>query len=466
MLVDHVPAAGQIAHADRAVVGPCRRRSGDRGAARAARGRVRLLHGARRRRARPSLGAAARGARRHAADPSGSASTRRALTLVDARRRADDHHRSGRSCGRARCRRSTATTPSSSSPARPPPSGRRAPRASSRRPRASSRRCREGGVPLDLLVGSAPTRGAVRGRARRRRSSSATEGARGGIAGGPPLRRRGAARPRRRHLRRGRLLRRGALLRARAGRRRARRGALAPGRAARGAGVITRGRGPYAGRRNHSDRLSEWFTSGAQWVKVGQWEMASMLLGEHEHTLDDKNRLTLPAKLREQLGRPRRRHARARRLPLRLRRPTLGRRCAERVGTLDPFSRRGARRCSGTSSRRAADAELDKQGRMVIPARLLERAGIGREVTVAGRRTTTSRSGIAPPGASSGKESKGARKMLPSVLPTETDHVPVLADEVLAALAPRPGRDGRSTARSARAAMPACSPRGCAATAS
>jgi 16S rRNA (cytosine1402-N4)-methyltransferase len=30
--------------------------------------------------------------------------------------------------------------------------------------------------------------------------------------------------------------------------------------------------------------------------------------------------------------------------------------------------------------------------------------------------------------------------MLPSVLPTETDHVPVLADEVLGALAPRPGQ--------------------------
>jgi 16S rRNA (cytosine1402-N4)-methyltransferase len=29
--------------------------------------------------------------------------------------------------------------------------------------------------------------------------------------------------------------------------------------------------------------------------------------------------------------------------------------------------------------------------------------------------------------------------MLPSVLPTETDHIPVLADEVLSALAPRPG---------------------------
>src|SRR5580765_1527216 len=30
--------------------------------------------------------------------------------------------------------------------------------------------------------------------------------------------------------------------------------------------------------------------------------------------------------------------------------------------------------------------------------------------------------------------------MLPSVLPTETDHVPVLADEVLTALAPHPGQ--------------------------
>src|SRR3954468_13141720 len=35
--------------------------------------------------------------------------------------------------------------------------------------------------------------------------------------------------------------------------------------------------------------------------------------------------------------------------------------------------------------------------------------------------------------------SKGARKMLPSVLPTESDHIPVLADEIVAALDPRPG---------------------------
>src|SRR5207244_3794771 len=35
--------------------------------------------------------------------------------------------------------------------------------------------------------------------------------------------------------------------------------------------------------------------------------------------------------------------------------------------------------------------------------------------------------------------SKGARKMLPSVLPTETDHVPVLADEIVSLVDPRPG---------------------------
>ena len=77
----------------------------------------------------------------------------------------------------------------------------------------------------------------------------------------------------------------------------------------------------------------------------------------------------------------------------------------------------------------ASRGELDKQGRLVMPAALLEHAGLEREVDVAGvydhveiwdraawRRSNTRR--------------KGALKMLPNVLPTETDHVPVLADEV------------------------------------
>src|SRR5205823_9824234 len=52
---------------------------------------------------------------------------------------------------------------------------------------------------------------------------------------------------------------------------------------------------------------------------------------------------------------------------------------------------------------------------------------------------TTSRSGIARPGVDCSTSLKGEWRMLPSVLPTEFDHVPVLADEVVAALAPQPG---------------------------
>ena len=109
-----------------------------------------------------------------------------------------------------------------------------------------------------------------------------------------------------------------------------------------------------------------------------------MLLGEHEHSLDDKNRLTLPAKLREQLGDGvvvTRGHGR---LPLRLRRGPSGsaaRRADRRRSTRSAASRAPMQRHFFAG---AHGGELDKQGRIVIPRRLLERAGIGREVTVAG----------------------------------------------------------------------------------
>src|ERR687884_400054 len=109
-----------------------------------------------------------------------------------------------------------------------------------------------------------------------------------------------------------------------------------------------------------------------------------MLLGTHDHALDDKNRLTLPARLREQLGD---------RVVV-----TLGldgclyvyaaadwERLAVRVGDLDPFSRE-ARTMQRYSFASGTEVDLDKQGRMLIPAPLLERAGITREVTVAGVR--------------------------------------------------------------------------------
>jgi MraZ protein len=107
-----------------------------------------------------------------------------------------------------------------------------------------------------------------------------------------------------------------------------------------------------------------------------------MLLGEHDHALDDKNRLTLPAKLRDELGGG---------VVV-----TVGMdgclaayavdewaRLAERIRGLDPLSREG-RMMQRHFFAQAVRADLDKQGRMVLPSRLLESAGISREVTVAG----------------------------------------------------------------------------------
>jgi MraZ protein len=107
-----------------------------------------------------------------------------------------------------------------------------------------------------------------------------------------------------------------------------------------------------------------------------------MLLGEHDHTLDDKNRLTLPAKFRQAL-----------RDGVVVSRGMDGclfayaaeewERLAERIRALDPLSRE-SRIMQRHFFSGAVHAELDKQGRMVLPASLLETAGIEREVTVAG----------------------------------------------------------------------------------
>jgi MraZ protein len=107
-----------------------------------------------------------------------------------------------------------------------------------------------------------------------------------------------------------------------------------------------------------------------------------MLLGTHEHSLDDKNRLTLPARLREQLGD---RVVVTQGLDgcLYVYSSADWERLALRVGSLDPFSRE-ARTMQRYFFAAGTEADLDKQGRMVIPASLLESAGIGREVTVAG----------------------------------------------------------------------------------
>jgi len=108
-----------------------------------------------------------------------------------------------------------------------------------------------------------------------------------------------------------------------------------------------------------------------------------MLLGTYEHTIDDKNRLTLPARFR---------HA----FPdgivvtrgmdgclFAYTRSNWQDLVAGRLASLDLLSQSG-RRMQRFFFSGATEAELDKQGRVGLPAPLLEHAKLGRDVVVAG----------------------------------------------------------------------------------
>jgi MraZ protein len=110
-----------------------------------------------------------------------------------------------------------------------------------------------------------------------------------------------------------------------------------------------------------------------------------MLLGEYEHTLDDKNRLTLPAKFRQEFS-----------AGVVVTRGIDG--ClfvftreawtdfvAGRLEGLDPFSKE-ARQMNRFIFAGATEGDLDKQGRVMLPPALIEHAGLDREVVVAGVR--------------------------------------------------------------------------------
>ena len=108
-----------------------------------------------------------------------------------------------------------------------------------------------------------------------------------------------------------------------------------------------------------------------------------MLLGEHEHTIDDKNRLTLPARFRQAFadgivvtrGMDGCLYAYTR--------ADWDRLVERRLGGLDPLSREG-RKLHRFFFAGATEAELDKQGRVTLPPALLDHAKLGRDVVVAG----------------------------------------------------------------------------------
>jgi len=110
-----------------------------------------------------------------------------------------------------------------------------------------------------------------------------------------------------------------------------------------------------------------------------------MLLGEHEHSIDDKNRITLPAKFRAVFA-----------AGVVLTRGMDGCLYAyrsedwdhlieSRLAELDPLSKEG-RRMQRFFFSGAVEAELDKQGRVMIPAALIQHGGLGRNVVIVGMR--------------------------------------------------------------------------------
>lgn len=110
-----------------------------------------------------------------------------------------------------------------------------------------------------------------------------------------------------------------------------------------------------------------------------------MLLGEHEHTIDDKNRLTLPARFREELGAG---VVVTRGLDECLNvfaREEWDRVVSRQLDALDPFSRE-AREMERYYYSGAVEVEVDRQGRVMIPTPLSTYAKLGREVVVAGVR--------------------------------------------------------------------------------
>jgi MraZ protein len=108
-----------------------------------------------------------------------------------------------------------------------------------------------------------------------------------------------------------------------------------------------------------------------------------MFLGEFEHLVDEKNRLTLPAKFREALADG---VVVTRGMDGCLSAYPLDRWHAlvqSRLGSLDPLSQ-DDRMMQRYFYSAAVEAKPDKQGRIMLPAALVEHGKLGREVIVAG----------------------------------------------------------------------------------
>ena len=108
-----------------------------------------------------------------------------------------------------------------------------------------------------------------------------------------------------------------------------------------------------------------------------------MFTGEHEHTIDDKGRLTLPSRIRDSLSGG---IVLARGLDGQIDvypRPVWDSVVQARLAELDPLSRE-ARELRRFFFAGASDTEPDRQGRVLVPAPLARHARLEKDVVIAG----------------------------------------------------------------------------------
>jgi MraZ protein len=110
-----------------------------------------------------------------------------------------------------------------------------------------------------------------------------------------------------------------------------------------------------------------------------------VFLGEFEHTIDDKGRVAIPARFREELG-ERFVLTRGFEQCLQAFPRTMWDDLSEKVNRL-PLASAQARSLRRILFSPAAEVEIDRQGRILIPQGLREYAGLAEEVLITGMNT-------------------------------------------------------------------------------
>ena len=119
--------------------------------------------------------------------------------------------------------------------------------------------------------------------------------------------------------------------------------------------------------------------SGVKWLRRG---LNIMFIGEYQHALDNKNRIIIPSKFREELGNK-----------LVMTKGLDGclyaypmdewKKLEDKLKAL-PLTNKNARAFVRFMFSGAAEIEIDKQGRALIPQNLIEYAGILKEIVSIG----------------------------------------------------------------------------------